>query len=874
MSNYAFVDVYRNTGAPYYYKYDLIQEVSALKTQNFDRDYDFHVSQAICNSSSLFTGVSAQQALALVMARLNDAHTQYFAPDCYGSIFAFQVSHSCLHPVADATVAIHVVQPVFVKPVFVQGVMKLISTPLSISGENVATRFEPRFPLNREVVRIDGMDVVAWVLQWARENLGWTNDPSGSFNAAVARLQAAVRPLVTSGIPRGNNLTYTLRDSSGVETDVAVPWQFLVRQQTHNATQFARLCQRAKPPAPVNCTDPVPPTDSPAGARTLHTSADHTSAVVDTLTRLHDQVQSETSKTKRSMASGAAVGSSAATSVEEATRESLRHLRDAGVTLDNIATTAARHAQVLRRHGGRPHMVTSESAAQARGADFLKEFAVAAGPIEGGVAQLGEGQSTKIRVQGGSNLGRALGAESDGEGDVLVTRIFDRSSTLGLSLFNYNDELTGSSADMLSINTFNPPLVSSCFAEITSTPCPTAAQEAAADACYSAGLNAFLTFGSLHVLEHVQDTGSSLIIDLVGNGGGNVVLGQLLLVSLFTDLARNPLLASPAYDFHQDLLQSALGEFSKASGKQLPGFSFNGLLLRNGQSVSNLSNGAIRDMAWYSPGVQVARGARGLQPYSQEAMLVDLKALIAGVPLPPDALTPERTMLVSDLQCGSMCGQFSHMLVEAGLAKVLGLGGVPWLGSDSTAFTGGYIISDAESITRTYEAAKQVGFSIPPGSGIVEPVYFPTSAGFSMNFGAMVSTLHPPFHTQMVALKPSARLMEWTQGSMSKEQAALTARLEAVVPLTPLSANSRVGQYVLVKKEQASKTASTVAITMSVLFALTAIIAIVLGALLYKARSRSPYEVQEAYPSLSRRDGGSSGSGWSTRGGATVAQLP
>jgi hypothetical protein len=43
VSNYAFIDVYRGTGAPYYYKYDLMDEIKALKTKAYDRDYDFHV---------------------------------------------------------------------------------------------------------------------------------------------------------------------------------------------------------------------------------------------------------------------------------------------------------------------------------------------------------------------------------------------------------------------------------------------------------------------------------------------------------------------------------------------------------------------------------------------------------------------------------------------------------------------------------------------------------------------------------------------------------------------------------------------------------------------------------------------------------------
>ena len=743
--------------------------------------------------------------------------------------------------------------------------MKLISSPLSIGGVNVATRFAPRFPLQLEVKRINGVDAVAWILRWARENLGWTNDPSGAFNAAVARLQAAVTPLATGGMPATASMVYTLVDASGAEVEHTLPWQFLVSGSTHNASEFARECRREEPPAPINCTKPVPPSDQQHG-RALAGLA-HEESVRSIISALHPAAIATTGAGGRRQAS---VDSVAPLSVRDATVESLRQLHAAGQSLQGISDTAARHARVLRANGGRPHMLTSEPAAAARGLDPVRKFDIVAG--EPPQRPLRPGEAAAVSVgRGVPVLGGGARQLADGEGDVVVTTIFDKRATLGLTLRHYQDELTGSSADMLSISTFNPALVSACFADILATPCPTPQQEAAADACYSAGLNAFLVAGSNDVLQHVQSTDSSLILDLVGNGGGNVVLGQLLLVSLFTDMAANPQLASPAYDFHQDALQAAMGQFSLSSGLQLPGYAFNGLLLRSGGGVSNASTGAMSNMTWYSPGVQVARGARTAEPYSAEVMLVDLAAMLSGQ-LPPDVLTPERTMLVSDLQCGSMCGQFSHMLVEAGLGKVLGLGGVPWLGSDATAFTGGYIISDAESITRTYEAAQQAGFSIPPGSGIVPPVYFPTSAGFSMNFGAMVSTVHPPSHAQMVPLKPSARLMQWTQGSMTLEQSALAARLEAVVPLTPLSANSRVEQYTLVKKEKASTAAAVAAIVMAVLFLIAACLAAFLAFKLYKLRPTQAYEVREAYPSLSRRDGNTSG-GWSQGGGATVAQL-
>jgi type VI protein secretion system component VasF len=105
-------------------------------------------------------------------------------------------------------------------------------------------------------------------------------------------------------------------------------------------------------------------------------------------------------------------------------------------------------------------------------------------------------------------------------------------------------------------------------------------------------------------------------------------------------------------------------------------------------------------------------------------------------------------------------------------------------------------------------------------------------------------------------------------------RAALAARLEAVVPLTPLSADSRVGQYVLVEKAKASRAATTAAIVMAVLFALAFVAAAVLGYLLYSSRKeRSSVAVGEAYPSLRAHDGTQAGWNQSAATGGTIAEL-
>ena len=46
MPNYAFVDVVKDTGAPYHYHMDVLAEIGAIEAATYTRDYDFQVSVA------------------------------------------------------------------------------------------------------------------------------------------------------------------------------------------------------------------------------------------------------------------------------------------------------------------------------------------------------------------------------------------------------------------------------------------------------------------------------------------------------------------------------------------------------------------------------------------------------------------------------------------------------------------------------------------------------------------------------------------------------------------------------------------------------------------------------------------------------------
>lgn len=750
-----------------------------------------------------------------------------------------------------------------------------------MGGEDVTSRFEPSLPLDREVLvspaaghsladlpspctaashatqAINGFDPVIWLIDWARQNLGWTNDAPGAFNAATAGLRFPLRSLAQGGWPNTTSITYTLApadfEPSGTSTSTTagegaavqyeVDYQYLVLLPSHNASQFREECQREAPPPVVNCT--ATQASGSAQSAPAASSAAHGLAVAQHLA-------STAAAPRRALRLAAA--SPRHLAVATATTEALEQLQNAGVDLHTTLGFSERLSSALHASGGNPHH---------RVAEHVDMPVPEAAKVSVGATQA---SPDEVPFSLGGVLPRELQARGVSGSSVVVTTVFNSLNRDGLALRVYEDELTGLSTTILTVRTFNPPSVSSCFAVISSTPCPTEQERRQADACYSAAVNAFLNNAGVQALETVQDYGSAFAIDLVGNGGGNIVLGQLLMTTLFSTLHAAPDLASASYDFHPSPLLLSMGQYSLDNDVALPDFPLAGLLLRDGRSTATES-GAMSRMDWYSEGVRVPRGARPATPYSKQFYLLNLTATVSPDAAPAFTLVPEHTMLITDLQCGSMCAQFAHAVAGAGLAKVLGLGGVPWLAADATAFTGGFVTSNAESLTRVFEAAQQQGYTVPGDGSVSAPTYLPTSAITSFNFGAAVSTLYAPAYTQFVALRPSARLMAWTSGSLPVDTAALAARMEPLVPLSPLSADSRVPPGPPAAKkadadaEAKLQRATTLAISFGALFGLAVIVIVILAYMLFCKKQHSGHrvvgdsEVRDAYPAHQRRDG-------------------
>lgn len=101
---------------------------------------------------------------------------------------------------------------------------------------------------------------------------------------------------------------------------------------------------------------------------------------------------------------------------------------------------------------------------------------------------------------------------------------------------------------VLRLGTFRPGYLDECFQGVSNNPCATPEQEDQAAACYAEGINRF--FRRSTDVAHRAYRGysaSGMVLDLVGNRGGNVLLGQLAAVQLSPDLARSPDRASPLY---------------------------------------------------------------------------------------------------------------------------------------------------------------------------------------------------------------------------------------------------------------------------------------------------------------------------------------
>lgn len=335
----------------------------------------------------------------------------------------------------------------------------------------------------------------------------------------------------------------------------------------------------------------------------------------------------------------------------------------------------------------------------------------------------------------------------------------------GVSMFHVQIPSEDVNSIIVRLSTFGPPGFEQCSGLIANA-CPTQKRIDAYNTCAQDAMNQFLGTASLQVAQEYQAReATALIIDAMSNPGGIVVLGQLLLMLLFEDIHRKPHSASSLYDMQASAMFTDIGQWSMRTKKAVPGFALaDNLLDRTGQPTS-YANGSMAAMDWYSPGETLRRGA-GADPYTQPFVLWDTGAMAKKLSAPAVRFDHTNTLMLTDGLCGSTCAQFLQAAVDANATRVLGVGGVPWLGMDSTSFLGGFIAQGVGSMLSQARAAAAQGWT-PSTAAAAAPPGIPTTADFGWNWGVARSRTRPDQPAQFVATPPDARLAAWPTSSAS-----------------------------------------------------------------------------------------------------------
>jgi hypothetical protein len=352
---------------------------------------------------------------------------------------------------------------------------------------------------------------------------------------------------------------------------------------------------------------------------------------------------------------------------------------------------------------------------------------------------------------------------------------------------------------IVSIPTFNPSTISSCYAQVLTTACPTTAQLESAQACFGTGVDAFLSHAVTAPAAHATRLGASrLVVNLLGNRGGNVLLGQLFMATAFRQLRALPSrVAGGVMRFRTSPIVSAMARFIEAAASAslggtlestFPGFSLLGYqVLRPGagqQAVDTTalsSSSRLPDFSWYTEGEKRMAGSTSYT-VSRPFKLLDVDALLSSsFDLTPGiSWNASNTALLSDLLCGSMCGQVLKTLHELGFAKVIGIGGRPFIRGDTTAFIGGFIQSSSDAFAAELLALNRQGFT-----QFRAPSFLQTSASFGYNHGMLYSWTRTDVPMQFSPIAADSSIHSWanadhTEAAVSAAHGILAVSTEFV----------------------------------------------------------------------------------------------
>lgn len=206
----------------------------------------------------------------------------------------------------------------------------------------------------------------------------------------------------------------------------------------------------------------------------------------------------------------------------------------------------------------------------------------------------------------------------------------------------------------------------------------------------------------LKVVSEVVALGSQgnvpyLILDVRGNGGGDICLGYQVISSLITE--RNPI---GHYDIKENPLIDALVSSSDPS---TPLVGANSWLDENGNPYQT--------NAWYTPPQYHVRGGVNGTYSSPSYLACDFQE-----PTPQHLF--QKIIVLSDGLCGSTCAVFTSHLNEIDHVETAVIGGILNQGQQSWSFPGGLVLS--------YDALVQLSGELGV-TGPFVPNRFPNSAG-------------------------------------------------------------------------------------------------------------------------------------------------
>lgn len=245
LEQYAFSDIYRNTGPPWDFKVDILGGLEELRTAEFRSDSEF------------------QDALSSLVGALHDLHTVYIRPGsregtCYGGLY-------------------------FLQPYKLAARVEGSRQAIFLSGKSLASEDLPTYnPLldGLEVVAINGLEVISALTDWSDEHDAFLSKDQGArFNSALRDF--VLRKVPLHGVPAAPSIVYTLRLKGGREVEREVPWLGLAlagadtapsacekppRDRAAAAFSAARLKQQLYTQQPIAVAGPDAPPASGARA--------------------------------------------------------------------------------------------------------------------------------------------------------------------------------------------------------------------------------------------------------------------------------------------------------------------------------------------------------------------------------------------------------------------------------------------------------------------------------------------------------------------------------------------------------------------------------------------------------------------------------